>query len=97
MGKSARLRKARRDMRSRQDVDAYIMNSDWLGLAKHFEASGLEVLDQNMQPIQFESIEAHAAYLENEFTQAAVGNQGFTDRLERGEFDEAIAQYQADL
>lgn len=97
MGKSARLRKARRDMRSRQDVDGYIMNSDWLGLAKHFKASGLEVLDNNMQPIQFESIEAHAAYLENEFTQSAKANQGFVDRLERGEFDEAIAQYQADL
>ena len=97
MGKSARLRKARREMRSRQDADMYIMNRDWLGLAKHFQASGLEILDENIQPIQFESIEAHAAYLENEFTQAAAGNQGFIERLERGEFDEAIAQYQADL
>lgn len=97
MGKSARLRKTRREMRRRQDADMHIRNNDWLGLAKHFEASGLETLDKDMQPITFDNPEELAAHLENEFTQATAGNQGFIDRLESGEFDEAITQYKADL
>lgn len=91
MGKSARLRQARREMRLKQDTNTYIMDRNWLGLAKLFKQSGQQVLDQNMKPIEFESIEAHAAYLENEFTQSAKANSEFVERLESGEFDDAIA------
>lgn len=86
MGKSARFRQARREMRLRQDTNTYIMDRNWLGLAKLFKQSGQQVLDQNMKPIEFESIEAYAAYLENEFTQSAKANQGFVKRLESEEF-----------
>ncbi len=95
MGKSARIKKARRQLRIRQETNMYLNNGDWLGLAKHFEKYGEQMLDEDMNPIKFESTQAHAEYLEKQFTQSAIANRGFVERLERGDFDEILTE--ADL
>jgi hypothetical protein len=75
MGRAAKLKKERRKMHVWEESNKHMSNGDWLALAKHFEKYGEQVLDENMQPIKFKSIEEHAKYLEEKFTKSARANK----------------------
>ena len=75
MGKAAKLKKERRKMHIWSETNRHMSNGDWLALAKHFEKYGEQVLDENMQPIKFKSIEEHAKYLKEKFTSSAMANK----------------------
>jgi hypothetical protein len=75
MGRAAKLKKERRKMHIWQETNKHMSNGDWQALAKHFEKYGEQVLDENMQPIKFKSIEEHAKHLEEKFSKLAKANK----------------------